>query len=213
MKKQGCATLKTMPYTDFRTQPNASARSEASQFKAESYVRLDGKNLTAIKAVLADGNPVVIGMKTYENFMNYKSGVYQATSGQYLGGHAMVIVGYDDGKKAFKILNSWSEQWGEKGFCWYDYDLFTQNNHTSMVMYDAAMNTPEKSVPPNEVIASSGAYTDPDPGFLARSEERRILHRLQVRKDSRPHSRKRRRPRAPCTSTPRRRRRSNTSTR
>jgi len=160
VKKQGCATLKTMPYSDYRTQPDSTARSEAVQYKAESYVRLDGKNPSTLKAVLADGNPVVIGMKTYENFMTYKGGVYKSVSGSYLGGHAMVAVGYDDGKKAFKILNSWSEQWGEKGYCWYDYDLFTQMNHTAMVMFDAMKNTPEKSYPPNEVSASTGAYTD-----------------------------------------------------
>ncbi len=34
------------------------------------------------------------------------------------GGHAMVIVGYDDKQGAFKLLNSWGEVWGDQGYGW-----------------------------------------------------------------------------------------------
>jgi fibronectin type 3 domain-containing protein len=160
VKNQGCATLETMPYGDYRTQPVPSARQEALNFRVESYARLDGKNGNAIKTVLADGHPVIIGMKTYENFMTYRSGIYSRASGAYLGGHAMVIAGYDDGKKAYKIMNSWGDRWGDKGFVWYDYDLFAEMHHTAMVMYDIPANTPEESYPPNTVSASAGAFAD-----------------------------------------------------
>jgi len=41
-------------------------------------------------------------------------------------GHAMCIVGYDDNKYggAFEIMNSWSTQWGNKGYTWIKYDDF-----------------------------------------------------------------------------------------
>jgi fibronectin type 3 domain-containing protein len=160
VKNQGCATLETMPYGDYRNQPGPDARREALNFRVESYARLDGKNGNAIKAVLADGHPVIIGMKTYENFMTYTSGVYNRTSGAYLGGHAMVLIGYDDGKKAYRIMNSWGEGWGDRGFVWYEYDLFAELHHTAMVMYDIPANTPEESFPPNRVSASAGAFAD-----------------------------------------------------
>lgn len=160
VKTQGVSTLKSMPYGDYRTQPSPAARQEALRFRVESYARLDGKNINALKALLADGHPVIIGMKTYENFMTYQGGVYRRTSGAYLGGHAMVIVGYDDSRNAFRIMNSWSDRWGENGFVWYDYGLFAEMHHTAMVMYDKPSNTPEKSYPPNTVTASAGAYTD-----------------------------------------------------
>ena len=41
--------------------------------------------------------------------------------------HALVITGYDDNKKAFRALNSWSTAWGDKGFVWIDYDFFKTN--------------------------------------------------------------------------------------
>ncbi|TFH40635.1 MAG: hypothetical protein E4G96_07125, partial [Chrysiogenales bacterium] len=160
VKNQGCATLTTMPYGDYRTQPTRAAREEAAAYRVESYARLDGKNLASLKTLLADGVPIIVGMKTYENFMTYSGGVYSRTGGAYIGGHAMIIVGYDDGKNAFKIMNSWSDRWGDKGFVQYDYALFTENHHTAMAMYNPAANTPARSVPPNTVSASAGAYRD-----------------------------------------------------
>lgn len=44
-------------------------------------------------------------------------------------GHAMCVVGYDDtmfGKGAFKLINSWGSNWGDKGYFWITYDDFNQ---------------------------------------------------------------------------------------
>tara|TARA_B100000575_G_scaffold209118_1_gene170346 strand:- start:627 stop:1766 length:1140 start_codon:yes stop_codon:yes gene_type:complete len=41
-------------------------------------------------------------------------------------GHAMLIVGYDDRKKAVQVLNSWGADFGNDGFFWIPYeDVFT----------------------------------------------------------------------------------------
>ena len=36
----------------------------------------------------------------------------------------MTIVGYDDEKQAFKIMNSWGKGWGEEGYMWLNYEGF-----------------------------------------------------------------------------------------
>ena len=36
----------------------------------------------------------------------------------------MVIVGYDNSKRAFKVANSWGSDWGDNGYGWIDYDHF-----------------------------------------------------------------------------------------
>jgi C1A family cysteine protease len=47
---------------------------------------------------------------------------YKRPGDYYLGGHAMTIVGYDgDG---FIIRNSWSSQWGESGYTFYQFKDF-----------------------------------------------------------------------------------------
>jgi C1A family cysteine protease len=38
-----------------------------------------------------------------------------------------VIAGYDDGRNAFLVMNSWGTSWGDKGFIWIDYHFFSSN--------------------------------------------------------------------------------------
>jgi cathepsin B len=54
----------------------------------------------------------------YEDFGNYKSGIYQHVTGSYLGGHAIKIIGWgvENGVKYWLCANSWNERWGENGY-------------------------------------------------------------------------------------------------
>ncbi|BFZ21116.1 hypothetical protein BsWGS_24155 [Bradybaena similaris] len=71
-----------------------------------------------IKQELVDNGPVEAAFSVYSDFLNYKSGVYQYTSGSMLGGHAVKIIGYgvEDGTKYWLVANSWNEDWGDSGF-------------------------------------------------------------------------------------------------
>lgn len=40
--------------------------------------------------------------------------------------HASCIIGYDDSKHAFLMLNSWGPTWSDQGCIWIDYDFFWQ---------------------------------------------------------------------------------------
>jgi C1A family cysteine protease len=48
--------------------------------------------------------------------MHYKSGVYTQVSGKKMGGHAVLIVGYNDDEQYFIVKNSWGTDWGEDGY-------------------------------------------------------------------------------------------------
>lgn len=162
VKNLGAATLKTMPYDEgnFTAQPDQAALAEASRYTALAYEVVDPKNTAALKEVLAGKNPVIFGMKISENFLTYKGGVYSTPSGANLGGHAMVAVGYDDGKRAFLIQNSWSDRWGEKGLAWVDYQVFAQQVHTAVVLRDQVEAKPSVILPPVGVQASQGTFDD-----------------------------------------------------
>ena len=75
-------------------------------------------NPEAIKKDLYENGPVNTGFKVYEDFRNYKSGIYKHTTGEMLGGHAVKIVGWGkEGDQEYWIVqNSWSPSWGEDGF-------------------------------------------------------------------------------------------------
>ena len=72
----------------------------------------------AIKTELMTNGPIEVGFTVYEDFMTYKSGIYQHVTGEDLGGHAVKLVGWgiEDGIEYWKIANSWNEDWGENGY-------------------------------------------------------------------------------------------------
>ncbi|GKD57852.1 peptidase C1A, partial [Tanacetum coccineum] len=63
--------------------------------------------------------PVASAMDLGGDFHLYKSGVYTGPCGTTNRGHAVAVVGYDEtpeGQKYWIVKNSWSDQWGDKGF-------------------------------------------------------------------------------------------------
>jgi hypothetical protein len=70
----------------------------------------------AIKSALIAHGPLMAGMVIYADFLSYKSGVYSHVDGEVEGGHAVVIIGYDDVQQCFLAKNSFGTGWGENGF-------------------------------------------------------------------------------------------------
>jgi len=60
---------------------------------------------------------VEVAFSVYEDFLNYKSGIYQHVTGGILGGHAVKMIGWgvENGTKYWTVINSWNEGWGEEG--------------------------------------------------------------------------------------------------
>lgn len=147
MKGKGLAPFSEMPYTDqdCSARPNSMQLRSAEEYKIDGYQRLTGGqngedvnkvNMLAIKQNIAQGAPVVIGMMVGGSFMQSMAGkdMWLASESDYamrgFGGHAMTVIGYDDYKYAqnmggFEIMNSWGEDWGNKGVAWVSYDDFS----------------------------------------------------------------------------------------
>jgi hypothetical protein len=87
-----------------------------------------GLDLANFKRHIAQGKPVVIGALVGDRFMEWSGGEAISSDSRRRGGHAMVVSGYDDGRKAFRVRNSWIEEdgrlWGDEGSIWVDYDFF-----------------------------------------------------------------------------------------
>ncbi|XP_060520062.1 cathepsin B-like [Cylas formicarius] len=62
--------------------------------------------------------PVEAQFTVYEDFVSYRSGIYQPTTENAIGSHAAKIVGWgvEDGVKFWKVANSWNRNWGENGY-------------------------------------------------------------------------------------------------
>lgn len=61
--------------------------------------------------------PVIAGMRVFDDFRYYTRGIYEHAAGDEVGLHAVCVVGYDDEASCWIVKNSWSEGWGENGFC------------------------------------------------------------------------------------------------
>lgn len=73
------------------------------------------------KQAIAFNGPVVAVFKVYEDFMYYGGGVYRHATGDFIGLHAVAVIGYDDTEQAWLIKNSWGRQWGDGGFVRFGY--------------------------------------------------------------------------------------------
>jgi C1A family cysteine protease len=60
--------------------------------------------------------PVIGGLRVYEDFYTYSSGIYAHVAGNFVGLHAVTIIGYDDVEAYWIVKNSWGSGWGESGF-------------------------------------------------------------------------------------------------
>ncbi|WP_026886920.1 C1 family peptidase [Clostridium beijerinckii] len=142
LEEQGCTTLSDMPYDgseySWQVTPTDEQKANAAKYKAKSWSQLPDGDYNSIKAQIADGNPVVIGISVYPDFDNLNSDnpIYDQIYGENRGGHAVCVVGYDDSKKAVKIINSWGKDWGINGYGWISYDLIRSQKMEAYVMTD-----------------------------------------------------------------------------
>ncbi len=140
----GILQLKDFSYnsTNCTTKPSNYGYQKAKNNTILSYERLakwdNPYNLVGkVKKAIANKNPVVIGMQIHSSFYKAK-GVWNGDTTKRLGGHAMVVVGYDDNKYggAFEILNSWGTKWGNNGYIWVKYNDFKNYTKTAYVLID-----------------------------------------------------------------------------
>jgi len=90
----------------------------ADRHHASSVYNIDGGETAIMQEIMQNG-PVETAFTVYADFLSYKSGVYQYTFGDELGGHAVKIIGWgvtSNGVKYWIVANSWNADWGEKGF-------------------------------------------------------------------------------------------------
>lgn len=128
LQRTGVPDEACQPYTEGVTGEDAQCKesclnSPQKIIKIASYGTPTryAKDIDSVKQALQSG-PLVTTLSVYADFMSYGSGVYKHVSGDFLGGHAVSIVGYDDTKRAFIIRNSWGTEWGENGFAYVSYD-------------------------------------------------------------------------------------------
>lgn len=74
------------------------------------------QTLYLVRQAMMEEGPVLLGLRIYQDFYAYRSGIYRpakASWNRYMGGHAVTGMGFGPGYML--CINSWSEAWGMRG--------------------------------------------------------------------------------------------------
>ncbi len=132
MQKYGTCREETMPY-DKMANPlpklSGAVMAESEKYKITAYAR--AKGLQEIKQALVAGHFLIGCLLVGDNFLFHRGdGIIGPPTGQEHGYHGIIICGFDDGRRALRIANSWSgKNWGEAGFGWISYNVLMDMRH------------------------------------------------------------------------------------
>jgi C1A family cysteine protease len=135
MNKMGVCSEATWQYSDdiniVTEKPFDTAYSLAKANLIHNYATLDNTNLGALKHCLAHKFPIGFGFTVYSAFESdevAKTGILNMpdlSKETVIGGHAVVLCGYDDSLQRFYVRNSWNSNWGMNGYFTMEYKYVT----------------------------------------------------------------------------------------
>ncbi|MBX7164447.1 MAG: C1 family peptidase [Saprospiraceae bacterium] len=135
----GTCSWSQMPYSASNGCSNRGTQTQKDQAKLGKIKKWSRVSNTVnnLRDYIYKGYPILLGMQLDKNFINQTYSypyTYTIRGGAQIGGHAMVIVGYDDLKKAFIIQNSWGKDRHDNGFLYITYSLMPYLNAETYVI-------------------------------------------------------------------------------
>jgi len=167
---KGAPSLESYPQARFCEPPAQAAQAATPIFRASDAELLalvafgdDGSrevkkpfDVDTVRQKLAEGAPVIVGMRTTGKLLqNLRAGQvydYQTAKDptQPHGGHAFVLVGYDNDKQAFRFMNSWGRDWADGGYGWLSYASARSELAEALVLVGETPPPPPPPPRPNE---------------------------------------------------------------
>lgn len=137
----GCPLKTSWPFdpTIPSTEPPESLETEAAKHRVLFYYACESDRAT--RASLLQGFPVIAGFNVPAHMMSDEVAqtglVHHMTDNEgYVGGHAILIVGYDNKKMigpdqgGWLCANSWGTGWGLSGFFWLSFQCMPRDRWT-----------------------------------------------------------------------------------
>lgn len=130
ISKYGAAKENIWPYNinNFTQLPPLNVFQNAKLFKKYVYTFVN-RNLNSLKSCLIQNNsPIIFGIMIYSSFMTQTVAntgnvpMPNTKTEKKLGGHCILMIGYNDSSQTFLCVNSWGANWGLKGFFNLPYD-------------------------------------------------------------------------------------------
>lgn len=163
---QGVCTEDEWPYdiNEFTVEPAKECYDFAKTHHSVKYHRVQ-QTAEELKAALTHNYPVVFGFSVYSSMETEdvaKTGKvpFPTKDDSLLGGHCVLLVGYNDDTKEFKFMNSWGKEWGENGYGYLPYKYILNQNLASDFWTVTKVTDPD-TPPPVKTKPSPPTTTPP----------------------------------------------------
>jgi cathepsin B len=115
--QQPCLNFVNTPACVQKCEANSTLNWSQDQHYLSSVYGVNSDQNQIMSEIFKNG-PVEACFEVYEDFLHYKSGVYQHTTGSDLGGHCVKMLGWgvENGTPYWLCANSWTTYWGNKGY-------------------------------------------------------------------------------------------------
>ena len=107
-------------FDKLNTEPNLMSFYHANKSKDFTWYKIK-QDLNMLKILLMDGYPIICAIVLYKDalgLISYQFGIISTPLVDNeipVGSNPIVIIGYNESKKCFYFLNSWSDKWGDHG--------------------------------------------------------------------------------------------------
>ena len=115
-------------------QPTAEELSRANAFRITSWAAFDARSHDKVKQQLARGAPVIFATHWTRKMGDLRGDAVLEGDDTPGEGHAMLVVGYDDSRRALLVQNSFGSSWGNRGYGWFGYDWWKRNVRAAYVI-------------------------------------------------------------------------------
>jgi C1A family cysteine protease len=127
LQTHGLCRENLWPYdiSQFATKPPDNCYTEALADKALKVYNVPN-TFNEMQATLASGLPFVAGIKVFSSFESAsvsKNGIVSMPKpkDKLLGGHAVLVCGYNNKTNQWILRNSWGSKWGDNGYFYLPY--------------------------------------------------------------------------------------------
>lgn len=130
--KFGACDEALWPYVKkkLHVEPPAHLYHHAKRSPQCKYMRVP-QTLPHIVSCLLHGNPIVAGITIFSNIHDVKNDgrLDMPREGDgVLGGHGVIVCGYDMNARRFRLQNCWGSSWGDRGFFTVPFDFILSND-------------------------------------------------------------------------------------
>lgn len=161
LEEQGCALMCDVPYVNDldcetlrATAPLDEVRERARQYKIAYHRKIDHDAETMKSYLFEELLPLVVFRVGPEFEELWGTQLYETVEPEG-SAHALLVVGYDDPRGAFKVFNSWGTGWGDHGYGWVSYAIWPE------VVAEAWIAAPAFSDEMGALVGGFGRATNP----------------------------------------------------